>query len=194
MRFPKLDSLTINLLTHESIWSIIPTLNHLTSITVCMDGKSVESDLQALLDRAPRLYSLAVRIDSDLKFVQWKIRSTSVRRLDLVPLKIKKHSYFNATTCFALINSPLGRQCEVLPIQIDDQTNIIDLINRMSNLRALTVRFKDDKSSDFELSSVDDEFMEWLQVRLPFICSIRRHETYQIDIWISKEIRNTYIE
>jgi hypothetical protein len=190
MRFPKVDSLRIDFPIHESIWSIIPTLNYLTSLTVYMNDNTVESNLQVLLDRAPRLYSLAIRNDSNHQFVQWKIRSTSVRRLDLVPWKkIDKHSYFNAATCFALISSPLGRQCEVLSIQVDDRTNIIDLIKRMSNLRALTVSYKDD-----ELSSVQDEFMEWLQARLPFMCSIRRQATYKIDIWISKEIKNTYIE
>ncbi|CAF1455079.1 unnamed protein product, partial [Adineta steineri] len=160
MRFPKINILQIALPTHESIWSIIPTFNYLTS--------------------------LAIRNDSTLQFLQWNIRSTSIRRLDLMQWDTENHLYCNAATCFTLIDSLWRHQCEVLSIDIENRSIVIDLISRMSNLRSLTVRCNDDELKNSDLSSVHDEFIDWLKICLPSKCSIRRHKS-DINIWINKE-------
>ncbi|CAF1449005.1 unnamed protein product [Adineta steineri] len=186
MSFPKINTLQIVLPTHESIWSIIPTLNYLTSLTIYIFGNNAQFQLQALLDRAPHLYSLAIRNDSTFQFLQWNIRSVSIRRLDLMQWETENHLYCNAATCFTLINSLWRHQCEILLIDIENRSIIIDLINRMSNLRSLTVRCYDDELSNSHLSSAHDDFIDWLKICLPSKCSIRRHKS-DINIWINKE-------
>ncbi|CAF4277547.1 unnamed protein product, partial [Adineta steineri] len=186
MRFSKISILQIALPTHESIWSIIPTFNYLTSLTISIVGNNAQSQLQALIDRAPRLYSLAIRNDSTFQFLQWNIRSTSIRRLDLMQSETENHLYFNTATCFTLIDSLWRHQCEVLLIDIENGSIVIDLINRMSNLRSLTVRCNDDELSNSHLSSAQDEFIDWLKLCLTSKCSIRRHKS-DINIWINRE-------
>ncbi len=84
--------MNIELPIHETIWSCIPTLDHLISLTVCLNRDTSISDVQALINRTHRLYSLTLR--GNIGFQVWKIKSTSIRRLDLTLI-----GYFNATQC-----------------------------------------------------------------------------------------------
>ncbi|CAF4240946.1 unnamed protein product, partial [Rotaria sordida] len=59
----------------------------------------------------------------------------SIRRLDL--MHSSDWGCLENIELSLLANSSLGRQCEVLLIKVSVQENIFDLINTMSNLRAL---------------------------------------------------------
>jgi hypothetical protein len=66
-----------------------------------------------------------------------------------------------------LSRSPLGIHCEVLSIVVENRESIIELINMMSNLRALNVICRDDTLNPLRSSSTTDELIKWLQLRLP---------------------------
>ncbi|CAF1233355.1 unnamed protein product [Didymodactylos carnosus] len=134
------------------------------------------SQLQALLDRTPRLYFV--------NFTSWQLSSTqmpafeysntSVRTLGLQDVD----RYYNSEQCVTLSRSPLRIQCEVLSIAVENRTNVIDLISTMTNLRALNVLCRDDtwKEDNNQPSSREDELVEWLQHRVPSTCTITRSD------------------
>ncbi len=110
----------------------------------------------------------------------FSILSCSVRYLDLRGYNhCNLRQYYNDQECSSLIRSPLGIQCEFLLIEVEKQTNIIDLVNKMNHLRALNVRCRDRKKND-------DEIIKWLQHRLPSTCSFAKDSKFQNDIrlWI----------
>jgi organic hydroperoxide reductase OsmC/OhrA len=67
-----------------------------------------------------------------------------------------------------LSRSEIGKQCEVLLINVEQRTNIIDLVNNMNNLRALIVRCRE----DIELGQRREKLVQWLQQYLPSTCTI----------------------
>ncbi|CAF1422066.1 unnamed protein product [Adineta steineri] len=132
------------------------------------------SQLQALIDKAPRLYSLAFsgKLSPDIA----KLTSKSIRRLDLSDIE----TYFNKPACISLCHSALGIQCEVLLTQTNDRQNIPYLVKKMKNLRALCVKCND-KATRCNLSS-------WLRQRLPPNCSISDEANFapsvRVQLWI----------
>jgi hypothetical protein len=64
--------------------------------------------------------------------------------------------------CLELCHSSLGIQCEVLDIRVQHRESILDLINRMKDLRGLTV---DSEDEEFDVSAYcseppDDELLQ----------------------------------
>ena len=94
--------------------------------------------------------------------------------------------YFNKEQCISLANSSLGQQCQNLVIDIKNRTNILDLINNMSNLQSLTFQCKDDKWNNRKMLVINDELLQWLHEHLPSTCSIMRqtNQTSIIQLWI----------
>ena len=108
------------------------------------------------------------------------LRSSSVRLLDLRGFNQSGDcQYYNGHQCSSLIRSPLGNQCQFLLIEVENRTNIIDLVNKMNNLRTLNVRCRDRKSND-------DELIKWLQTRLSSTCSFAKDSKSPNDLrlWI----------
>ncbi|CAF4534529.1 unnamed protein product, partial [Rotaria sp. Silwood2] len=68
----------------------------------------------------------------------------SIRQLDFLSIAIF-FRYFNSEECVALAMSSLECQCAVLLIDIKNRTNVLDHLNRLSNLRSLTMRCEDDR-------------------------------------------------
>lgn len=105
---------------------------------------------------------------------------SSVRYLDLQgqDQSGERHCY-NEQQCLALAQSPLGKQCEHLLIEVDKRANIADLINKMKQLRTLSVLCRDRKGNG-------DELIKWLQSRVPSTCSFVRDPTptHDIRLWI----------
>ncbi|CAF4245217.1 unnamed protein product [Rotaria sordida] len=54
---------------------------------------------------------------------------------------------------------------------IESRTNILELINPMPKLRALTTRCENDKMNPYELSKINDDLIEWLCKRLSSTCT-----------------------
>ena len=111
----------------------------------------------------------------------FSIRSPSVHHLDLRGINNSDNRhYYNDQQCSTLIRSPLGIQCQILLIEVEKRSHIIDLVNKMINLRALNIRCRDrDKMND-------DGLIKWLQSRLPSTCTIAKDSRSSDDIrlWI----------
>jgi hypothetical protein len=191
VRFSNIRFLSLLLPFDDQFLSVVSKLDQLVSLDVSVDSHSedIQSQLQFLLDRAPRLQSLS--------FGSWLLSSqvspientrVLVYRLNLQNYANGSHlRYFNNQQCSILSRSPLGVQCETLLINVEKRTNIVDLVNTMMNLRALIVQCEDDRWNYKNSSlSKQDELIQWLRHRLPFTCTITRDSyiTNNIRLWI----------
>jgi hypothetical protein len=112
-------------------------------------------------------------------------KTTSIRRLDFLDGQCH-----NNEACATLINSSLGRQCEVLLIEVENRTDIIYLINNMSNLRMLIFRCEYVRWDDtnFEIPLKNNELFTWFQDHLPSTCLFMRDShlaSSHMRLWIS---------
>ena len=195
IRLPKIESLHIKLPINDQFWSIVPSLNQLNSLTVSSHTDTLQSQLQDLLDRAPNLYTLRIRQERSLPLQMslFTYRSASIRRFNLYDCNY----YFNEEECIRLSQSPLGISCEVLLIQVKTRKCIIMLTERMNNLRALNVEYKDGNNSENisvltndeccdENTSNKDQSIQWLTDHLPSTCVIvgDRTAVSRFRIWL----------
>ena len=162
-RFPNILHLEITLPLAGYFDSYAFLFHRLNSITVILHSVLGYDQLKMLLDRAYNLYSLKFDSFRGLPEGIFKLTSSSVRRLDLMVAQKNDGNIFNNEDCIGLINSPLGQQCEVLLIEIEDRRNIIDLINRMSHLRTLIFHCKETICDHPKSSSVNEDFIRWLK-------------------------------
>jgi hypothetical protein len=171
--------LSLTFPSEENFWSIIPTLDQLTTLHLNIEND--DDQWQTLLDKTPRLYSLELTSNSITNMLASQISNKSIRRLDFEYID----GLFNEETCNALIHSPLGIQCELLTIKVENSTNIILLVNHMKNLRALKVQCGDEISSYQARELEKDRLVKWLQQNLSLTCIISK-ETYShfIRLWI----------
>jgi hypothetical protein len=186
IRLPNIRHLRVRLPLDDNIYSIFPTLNQLTSLDVwSLRGATALSQLETLLDRVPRLYSLTVDEGYGSVLAQLKISNGSIRRVHLKYPLAERQGYSNATFFSMLANSPLGRQCEVLMITVDLQTNILDLVRQMPNLRALTIQYKIDEWGTEGLSSGKDELVKCFEAQLPltYFVQTQQQGNGQIRTW-----------
>ncbi|CAF3711173.1 unnamed protein product [Rotaria sp. Silwood1] len=191
--FPNIHHLRLSLPSNDQFWSVITTLDQLISLDLALhdddyNNNDVRSQLQVVLDRAPRLYSLAFRSWSDSQMCLVDNRSLSVRRLDLQGYDEDwlVERWFNDEECAKLCCSSLGIQCEVLLIRVEDRATILDLVNRMTNLRALNIKCRDDpfNETNDQSSSTEDELVKWLKECLPSTWTIARHPADFVRMWI----------
>ncbi|CAF4916035.1 unnamed protein product, partial [Rotaria sp. Silwood1] len=127
-----------------------------------------------LFDRTPRLYSLTIDGCTVLQLIHLNFICPSIRRLSLTSYPDEDHEYLNDTQLSILANSLLGRQCEILSVDVENQMNIIYLVKNMVNLRALICRCYRTNGMNSRSSSlpVQDEFITWLQDYLSPECDI----------------------
>lgn len=187
IRLPNVRHLTVRLPLDSNFWSIFPTLNQLTSLDVwSARGAATLSHLETLLDRAPHLYSLRVDEGYGSVLAQLQTSNESIRRVHSKYPLTEVQGDSNATPCSMWANSSLGRQCEVYMITIDLQTNVLDLVRQMPNLRALTIQYKIDELVTEGLSSEKDELVKRLQAQLPLTYLAQRQQqgNRQIRMWL----------
>jgi hypothetical protein len=169
----------------------------LTSLEIFLSTNNVYDQFQVLLNQTHNLYSLKVISDRKLHPGLFHLTNKSIHRLDLTKSSLDGSDYFNDEDCNKLIDSPLGLQCEVLLIRVNNRMNILDLIEKISNLRLLIVGCNDDKRFLQNSSSTNDEFIQWLQNHFPSTYLIIRDQGYPsyIQVWINrqKEIPNSNI-
>lgn len=169
--FPKVQDLSIYIPLINDLYRIIPTLFYLRSLDLVFiqDGNFAYSQLQSLFDRAPNLYSVTIGMNSSIQLDFSKLTSNSIRRLNFL-YKVPSYSRsFDDIHSNALACSSLGRQCEVLLIEIENQMNLIDLIQQMFNLKSLTFRICDENT---ERSNA--RLLTWLRIHLPSTCTCTR--------------------
>ncbi|CAF1504007.1 unnamed protein product [Adineta steineri] len=189
IRFSNLHHLSVELPLSDCFRAIFPKLNHLISLDVWScddcDNTFVQSQLQMLLDWIPYLTKLSF-VSWPNSFYHWPFVRTKNRSIDRLEFEAPGGSgysqVFNDELCAKLISSSLGTQCQTLVIRVKNRTNIMDLINSMNNLRAMSVRCEEEDDND------DDEIIEWLRSRLPLTCTITRDIRFskQIRLWISR--------
>ncbi|CAF1178193.1 unnamed protein product [Rotaria sp. Silwood1] len=191
--FPNIHHLSIELPSTDNIWFALSTFIHLNSVDVFILNDEVETynQLQILLDRAPNLYSLKLICGkfSLPELALFKISSVSVRRLDLYGyIEYNDWQWFNKEQCLALSNSPLGIQCEVLRIKIENPIDVLELVYSMSHLRALNVQILNDPHNipGLELPQTEDELLQFFQSSLDSTCILTRNEYDPrfIQLWI----------
>ena len=189
--FSNISHLVINLLYNEHLFSLVPKLKSLSSLDVTIYEYDRSPQLQVLLDQAPHLYSLTIKSFDRPSSVKMIIESTStsVRRLDLQGyIPYSEYFCFDEELCFQFSQSPLGRNCEILSITVENQSNIICLIENMINLRTLHVKSRDNQRANRRefISTEEDELVDWLKVRLSATCTIIRDGGLQssLRLWI----------
>ena len=189
--FPNVDHLVTNIPYNEYLFSLLPNLNRLSSLDITLYEYFSLSRLQVLLHRAPHLYSLTIKSFDRPSSVEMIIESTStsVRRLDLQGyIPYSECFCFVEELCFQFSQSPLGRNCEMLSITVENRSNIICLIENMINLRTLHVKSQDDQRDNWRefVSTEEDELVDWLKVRLSATCTIVRDGRLQssLHLWI----------
>ncbi|CAF2052629.1 unnamed protein product [Rotaria magnacalcarata] len=188
-RFRNICHLQVNIPFDDRFWSRFPSLNYLTSLHVSIYKHSGFGQLQTVFDQATCLYSLKLQSFFGPISELFQLTSKSIRRIDLMEASLDQSMYFNEGDCFILINSTLANQCEVLSIRVKHRKNVLDLIQRMSNLRLLMFECEDDKEFFRRFSSVKNELVRWLQSYTPSPSIITRHPAQQflIRVWINRE-------
>ncbi|CAF1037572.1 unnamed protein product [Rotaria sordida] len=149
--------------------SMIPKFEHLWSLNVVIPTDIYQSQLQALLDRAPHLYSLSFNLWATSTMPPYQYTSTSIHRLNLrgVDQYRRQHCY-NSEQCMELSRSPLAIQCRVLIIKVEQLKCIVELINFMNNLRTLDVVYEHDTHSNRY------DLVELLRKHLPSTWAVTR--------------------
>jgi hypothetical protein len=164
-----IERLTIPLPMDYRFLSIITRFQNLCSLNVKIPTRNYESQLQALLDNAPRLYSLSFESWDTSEMPPYEYTSKSIRRLDLCGYnQLRRRICYDNKQCIKLSGSPLGIQCRVLNIEVKRVESIVILIYSMINLRTLHVSYEYDSRSN-----VYDN-VELLQCVLPSRWNITR--------------------
>ncbi|CAF2522002.1 unnamed protein product [Rotaria sp. Silwood2] len=181
-RFLNIHHLRLRLPVNDNFWFVISTLHNLTSLNLSLRQSRTITQINALLDRTPNIYSLTIDPSLFSRLSALENISKSIRRLNLFEIS---GSYLDNVQCSLLANSSLGRQCEILVVGVEHRTNAYFLITHMSNLRVLIFRCRDDKWHENGSSSARDELLSWLKNRLPSTCSITRNvkAAFKIRVW-----------
>jgi hypothetical protein len=189
MQYPNIHHLQLCFPFHDILWSLLPSFDRLKSVEllpVTYDEEEKDhyfNQLKLFFERAIHLYSLITDEYLMLEFSLFKITNKFIRRLDLQA----SNGHFYGSECISLIHSLLNNQCEVIFINLEKRTIIIELINSMPNLRAMNIQCRDDTwNEDDQLTQKDDELVHWLQQHLPSTCSIVRDNGYSptLRLWI----------
>jgi len=196
VHMPKINDLCINLPLNEQFWTVVPNLKRLNSLKILFHNNAFQSQVQALLNRAPHLNRLSINQheSTPLQTSLFKYTNVSVRELDLRNI----YHYFNEEECITLSRSSLGVRCEVLYIRVKNRESIITLVKNMINLRTLDIYWNYEK--DFEHSQQRDnndeyrnktiqvlvQLVQWLKDHLPSTCLVVNDSYYNhdISIWI----------
>ena len=187
IRFPNTRHFEITLPLTNDLNALHSSFNQLTSLHVKLNNIFGYEHLQTLLNRAHRLYSL--RFDSFGESLErlFHLTSASIRQLDLMV------DPFNHEDCVKLINSPLGRQCEVLLMIFKRRKDILYVIDGISSLRVLTFLHKNLALSHLKSSSINKSLIRWLEGNLIPTSSIITDEKEgpQIHLWIYRNVNKT---
>jgi hypothetical protein len=162
MRFVNLQHLSIRFPLQDYFWSIIPTLNRLISLDAILNEDLDYFQLQLLLDRAPRLRSLRFCHLNDFSMAKFNIKSKSICRLEFFQKVGYDPHYFNTKECVILARSCIASQCQVLVIDVKSRTNILELIQAMPHLQALSCHCEGDQNHRDNSAEGKANLTQWL--------------------------------
>jgi hypothetical protein len=195
-RFTTIRELSVTLPVDKYFSYFIPKLDQLISLNVRLSTDLTDSShLQDLIDQAPNLYSLSIiySATSTSTIFLGNIRSTSIHKLNLREVCLFDHrNCYNIQQCIELSHSPLGKQCEILNIGVQERKSIVYFIKEMTNLRLLNVicfdlgyRTNGGLSSRFRWLDIE----RWLKHFLPSTIKIARYycceNNFMLTLWIS---------
>jgi hypothetical protein len=193
--FRNIQCLTLTFPLNEDFFSAIPSLDRLSSLRahslLNQNFDLIHSQLKLFIDRQLHLRSLQFHLwPAGKSLLQLSaITSTSIRRLNLQEYQVGSDwRCFQEEECIELSNSPLGQQCETLLIKVKSRGCILNLVNHMPKLQALTVRCLDDtliNEENYE-TSTNYELIKWLCQQLPTTYSVARNTIFDPDVllWI----------
>ena len=119
----------------DSLFTLIPCLDQLSSPTIDrFISEDVHADLQLLLNRATRLRRLVFNSWHHFAMKILQMKSRSIRELMIYG------EDFNLEQCITLATSSLAQQCESLELQLQTFDCVAELLNRLPNLRVLTLQ------------------------------------------------------
>ena len=141
-----IEQLSVGLPFDARFLTILPTFVKLTSLTINILPTNCQSSIQSILDRSPHLQTLKFSSWTTMTKPPYRLLSPSIRRLDLEGRDQHRRKYsYNAEQCRELSRSPLGQQCQILTIQVEEVICVTLLISMMmTNLWILQVNVKDD--------------------------------------------------
>ena len=196
IRFPNVHQMDIHFpwMDYSNMFHHL-SFKQLRSLTVTLNGGFSYKQFQTFLHHTPRLYSL--KITSFAKSIEgfFQLTSSSIRRLDLNVILGRYGLIWNHKDCMNLIRSPLGRQCEVLLISLENTKDILEIIEKMPHLRVLICRMRIENSLRWKtFSSRSTKLMQWLRKNLPPKCSIMidSEQHLKISIWINRELTQSF--
>ena len=187
--FPNLDKLELSLPFDDAFNSNTLSLRNLAALHVTMNDALGYDHLQILLDQSPKLNSLKFNSFGESIIGLFRLKSSSIHRLDLIVLERYPKVFFNYDHCHQLINSSLGSQCEVLLLEIENQIDILPLIGKMVHLQLLTYRCKNATSVDEKTVTMSPAFTQWLKKNLSLTFSMDKdpEDASLIHIEINRE-------
>ncbi|CAF2973343.1 unnamed protein product [Rotaria socialis] len=169
MQLINIEQLSLEFPIDQHFFSIILNLENLLALNVTITKENDQWQLQTLLDRASRLFSLSFSSSILAAMPPYPYTSSSMRRLDLeCSDPLRRHHSYDKKQCMELIQSPLGIQCRILVIKVEHHVSILELIYGMENLRTLHVSDDNDKRSN------PNDLVEVLKHYLPSNWTITR--------------------
>jgi hypothetical protein len=168
IRFVNIRYLKMKFPCNDQFWSVIPTLDRLITLDATLNQDLGYAQLQMLLDRAPRLYSLSFCHMKNFSMNSFNVNSKSIHQLKFVQNFGYRLRYFNTEECAVLARSSLASQCQVLTIDVESRTNMLELIQTMPNLRVLSVQCNYEQNHQHESSEKNGDLIKWLEDRSPF--------------------------
>ncbi|CAF1354795.1 unnamed protein product [Adineta steineri] len=189
--FPNIRHAEINFPLNEYFSLLFPSFHRLTSLHIHVDTNPNYDQLQMLINQASFLYSLRFCPAQKSRYELFQLSSKSIRRLEFPYTPSTRSNNFSNEDCYNLIHSPLGIQCEVLSICFENRIDILNLIQKMSNLRLLVFKSEDDNEFFRSVTPGGDEFVQWLKNHLSSSHSIIRDpRLFAIRIWIDRQNHN----
>jgi hypothetical protein len=182
LRLDNIRYLDLTIPFDDTFWSMVSTLERLKSLNIVLNGDMNSNDiqvkLQMLIDRSSHLYSLTFFTWSDQNIFPFDIKTLSIRQLNLQSPNL----LYSYQQCIELSHSSIGKQCQILLINVQQRTNIIYLVSHMHNLRALIVKCP----KELQTTKQEEDVIEWLEQHLPATCAISKtiDTDENIRLWI----------
>ena len=186
IQFPNVRHLDIDYYFHNYIRFISPILDRVTSVVIKLQNDSFRNpllELENIINHASHLYSLTFLNFPEKYQLPLNVTHSTIRRLDFKQC----YRHFTRSECIALSYSLMAIQCEILFINIIDQTDIIEFVNIMINLRMLYVQcLHNIHSTTDQVSLIEDNHLQWLKQQLPSICTINTNvcDKNSIQLWL----------
>ena len=170
IQLQNIEQLTVGLTFDSRFLTVLPTFVKLTSLTINILPRDCQSSIQSILDRSPHLQTLKFSSWTTMTKPPYRLLSPSIRRLDLEGRDQHREKYsYNAEQCVELSRSPLGRQCQVLTIQVKHVACIaLFMLMMRTNLRILQVNVEGDDMFQ------EDNLVKILQESIPSNWNVTR--------------------